>query len=137
MFPKRDIYIGGRKVPGIQSGAAWRENVTLTNGKVIPTMFAEITTLRETNPDGPNPGQTYLRTTPENLGFTTLRFTNVAGLDYDPETGALLTLEDLEVRRGADIAARQTANLAARATPSVNLDDIDLDAIVGAGGEPA
>lgn len=121
LMTKRNVLIAGRSVPGLQTSPAETTMVETAQGKRIPSQFADIVTLRETNPDGPNPGQVYLTVTRENLRFTTLRFENVAGLDYDPETGALLTIEDLEQRRAADIAARQTANLAAKAPTVVTL----------------
>lgn len=121
MFPKRFVHIAGRAIPGLQVSQAETVMVETSRGKRIPSQFADILTLRETNP-ALGPVETYLTVTHENLRFTTLRFDNVPGLDYDPETGALLTIEELEQRRAADIAARQQANLAAKAPTVVALD---------------
>lgn len=118
----RNVHIAGRAVPGIQIGEAESVMVELPSGKRIPSQFADILTLRETNPDGPNAGQKYLTVTRENLRFTTLRFEPVVGLDYD-ENGVKLTIQMLEERRAADIAARQQANLAAKAPVLVPLDE--------------
>lgn len=122
-FTRRFISIGGRAIPGLQVSEARTESVPLPSGKVILAQFADILTLRETNPDGDNPGVKYLALTPENLRFSTLRFTNVEGLDV--EDGALLSIEELEARRLLDIQTRQTATLANRA-PAVVASGIDL-----------
>lgn len=112
MFEKRTIYIAGRAIPGVQVSKAETENVDLPSGKTIPAQFADIVSLRETNPDGENPGQKYLTMTRENLRFATLRFDHVVGLDVS-EDGTILTPADLEALRGEDIQARQVARLSA------------------------
>jgi hypothetical protein len=118
-----NIHIAGRKVPGIVTSKPETIVVETRQGKRIPNRFADVLTLRETNPAN-GPVVTYLRTTPENLSFATLRSTRVAGLDYDPETGAVLTMEELEDRRSNGIMARQAANLAASATVEIDLDTV-------------
>src|SRR4051812_30835151 len=87
-FVKRFVMIAGRAIPGIQISASEDAPVTLPSGKTIRATFADVLTLRETNPAN-GPVTTYLTVTRENLRFTALRFTNVADLDFDPETGAL------------------------------------------------
>lgn len=134
-FTKRFVHIAGRRVPGIQMSEAEQVQVTLPNGKVIPAQFADILTLRETNPldANGNPQETtqYLTMTRENLRFCTLRFDTVLGLDVN-EVGAPLSIEVLENRRAEDIAARQLARAAAQTSRIVSLDDEDT--LVG---EPA
>lgn len=120
-FTKRFVMIVGRAIPGIQLSPAESQEVTLPSGRTIMAQFADVLTLRETNPAN-GPVTTYLTVTRENLRFTALRFSNVANLDFDPETGALLTIEELEARRMADIAERQLANAARTATVSIDLD---------------
>lgn len=122
-FVKRFVLIAGRSIPGLQVSTAETMVVETANGKRIPSQFADILTLRETNPDL-GPVETYLTVTHENLRFSPLRFNTVPGLDYDPETGALLTIEELETRRMADIAKRQLAN-AERRAPKVLALDLD------------
>jgi hypothetical protein len=104
------IHIGGRAIPGIQTSEAVQQPVVLGNGRTIMGLFAEVLTLRETNPVAPDgsPQETtkYLTSTLENKRFTTLRFEPVVGLDFD-ENGVELTLQKLEEQRGKDIAARQ------------------------------
>lgn len=123
-FAKRFVLIAGRAVPGIQISEPQDQMVTLPSGKQIRATFADVLTLRETNPAN-GPITEYLTVTRENLRFTALRFSGVANLDFDPETGALLTIEELETRRMADIAARQLFNMA-KATPlEVDLDEVE------------
>lgn len=114
---KRYINIAGRAVPAIQVSDSWTEMVTTASGKRIPRQFAELVSLRETNPDGPNAGQVYLTQTPENLSFTNLREELVIGLDID-ENGTAISIGELERRRGENIRQRQVARLAAQ-TPQV------------------
>lgn len=116
MFEKKTIYIAGRAIPGVQVSKSETEQVELPTGKFIPAQFADIVSLRETNPDGDNPGQVYLTMTRENLRFATLRFDHVVGLDV-AEDGTILTPADLETLRGEDIQARQLVRMAA-ATPT-------------------
>jgi hypothetical protein len=122
-FAKRNISIAGRSVPALQIGAAETQMVELSSGKVIPAQFADLLSLRETNPANGEVTE-YLTVTHENLRFTTLRFSNVIGLDVDAD-GTFLTIEDLETRRAADIAARQIANLARKAPALVSLDEVE------------
>lgn len=124
-FAKRYVVIQGRAVPGIQISESQDELVTLPSGKSIRATFADVLTLRGTNPDN-GPVTEYLTVTRENLRFTVLRFDNVIGLDVDAD-GTMLTMADLETRRLADIIARQSQNLAKAATASVDLDDIDIE----------
>lgn len=145
-FAMRNINLAGRAVPAIIVGDPVTEQVQLpdrttvvdgvaivTPGKKIPGQFADMISLRETNPDGPNPGQKYLVLSHENLRFCTLRTTPVVGLDVD-DTGALLTIEELEARRQADIQARQIARLAAQApTTAGGLGDLTPDTLTEAG----
>lgn len=121
MFEKRTIYIAGRAIPGVQVSKGETESVELPSGKSIPAQFADIVSLRETNPDGENPGQVYLTLTRENLRFATLRFDHVVGLDVS-EDGTILTPADLEALRGEDIQARQVARMAAMAPTGDALD---------------
>lgn len=116
---KRSIYIQGREIPAVVSGEDVHTTVTLANGRTIPVVMAEMLSLRTTNPVDAN-GQPqdvteYVTSTLENKRFTPLRFTHVEGLDVDAE-GNFLTIEDIEIRRGADIAARQLVR-AAQAQP--------------------
>lgn len=132
-FTKRTVNIGGRKVPGIQMSDTEHGTVTLPptdfrpTPKVIPASFADILTLRETNPIGPDgqpqPVTQYLRMTRENLGFTTLRFDTVVGLDVAEDGITPLSVEVLENRRNDDILARQLARAAAQTSRVVSLDD--------------
>ena len=124
---KRYINIAGRKVPAIQVSDSWTEQVELANGKRIPRQFAELVSLRETNPNGPNPGQVYLTQTPENLSFTNLRDQLVVGLDVD-EDGTLITIAELEERRGENIRQRQLARLAAQTPQVVSLSTPAVEA---------
>lgn len=121
---KRFVMIAGRAVPGLQLTAPETEQVTLASGKTIPASFAEVLTLRETNPVAPDgsPQETtkYLTVTRENLRFCPLRFNTVEGLDV--ENGSALSIEVLEARRAEDIAARQIARAQANAAPVVALD---------------
>ena len=121
-FTKRFVMIAGRAIPGLQISASEDAPVTTASGRVIRATFADVLTLRETNPAN-GEVQTYLTVTRENLRFTALRFTNVIGLDTDAD-GTLLTIEDLETRRMADIAARQIANAALTQTAEVDLDAV-------------
>lgn len=122
-FEKRNVIIAGRAVPGLVISQPSTEIVELPSGKRIPSTFADVMTLRETNPDGPNAGQQYLTVTRENLRFTTLRFNHVIGLDVT-EDGTLIQLAELEERRTADIIARQNANLAAKTPVSASLESL-------------
>jgi len=105
---KRFINIMGNEFPAVQVGDPVSTTVELSNGKKVPALIAEVISLRTTNPAN-GPVTSYLTSTPENLRFSPLRFTTVPGLDVDGETGEVLDLEALEVRRGADIRARQLA----------------------------
>lgn len=105
---KRFINIMGNEFPALQVSEAVQTTVELANGKKVPALIAEVISLRTTNPAN-GPVTSYLTSTPENLRFSPLRFNSVPGLDYDPETGEVLSLEALEQRRGEDIRARQLA----------------------------
>lgn len=121
-FSKRFIHIAGRSVPAIVVSASHTEPVQLASGKIIPGVFADMLSLRDVNPDGPNAGQPpYLALTRENLRFATLRTTEVVGLDVDKD-GNPIPLEVLEAERGRQIEERQTQRLAAQAAPVVALD---------------
>lgn len=119
--------------PGIVVGKEEHGRVQLANGSWRPTVTANVLTLRTTNPAN-GPVIEYLTVTPENMRFTTMRFTDVIGLDVD-EHGARLTLEVLEARRAENIRERQQARLAAQTATIVSLDedapemvpDTDLD----------
>lgn len=124
---KRNVLIAGRPIPGIQISAPQNEVVTTSSGKRINATFADVMTLRETNPAN-GPVNKYLTVTRENLRFTTLRNTVVPGLDIHEETGQPLSIEELESRREADIAAHQMALLARRTPASVSLEDALADA---------
>lgn len=118
---KRYENIAGRQVPAIQVSESKTEMVSFVgqDGRTrnIPGQFADLVSLRETNPNGPNPGQEYLTLTRENLRFTELRFDYVVGLDVT-EGGDIITIPELEAKRGENIRARQTERLAAQ-TPQV------------------
>lgn len=121
-FTKRFLHFAGISVPAIQIGPDVTTIVTLPSGKRRPQVFAEMLSLREGNPDGPNAGTTYLQVSPENKAFTTLRFTNVVGLDVS-EDGTMLTVEDLEKQRALQITSRQQA--ARPALQTLELDEIE------------
>lgn len=123
-FVKRHIHFGvGITVPAIQIGPDETVQITLANGKTRFATFADMLSLREANPDGAYAGTQYLQLTRENKAFTTLRFDNVPGLDYDPETGAILSIEELETRRAAQIVANQAARSANRVLQTVELPE--------------
>jgi hypothetical protein len=127
---KRWENIAGREIPAIQISEARRVQVTPAGRvKPIPVMEADLLSLRTTNPlnpDGsakkPEEIETYLTVTTENLRFAPLRFTLVDGLDYDAATGAYLSIEELEQRRGENIRARQAQRLATLTPQVVELD---------------
>ena len=121
ILTKRWLSIGGRAVPGIQISPAETRQVQTRAGKTIPVQFAEVLSLRETNPAN-GPVVQYLRVTPENLGFTTLRFNEVEGLDV--ENGSHLSIEVLEARRLTQIMARQEEFAASG--PALQTTGIDL-----------
>ena len=129
---RRFIHIGGRQIPGIQLTEAVQQPVLLPSGRTILGMFAEVLSLRETNPVNPETGlpqptTTYLTTSIENLRFSTLRFEPVVGLDYD-EDGNALSMQQLEERRAADIMARQAVRAAAAAPTVIPLTATDAPA---------
>jgi hypothetical protein len=109
---KVTMFIVGRPLPSVVDGPVTMGQKTLPNGRVIPAQFAWLISLRETNPDGDNPGIQYRARTLEDIGFTVSRDPRivVAGLDVDAETGEILSRERLEEMRGQDIAARQLVN---------------------------
>ena len=88
---KVNLAIAGRRVPGVIVAEPYpavseyiskdpaRAGQTVTR----PTTRALVVSLRETNPDGENPGKTYLTQTDENLNFAGIRHTPVIGLDAD------------------------------------------------------
>ncbi len=121
---RRNEHIGGRTIPAIQTSEAFEQDVVLANGRTIKGLFAEMLSLRETNPVAPDgsPQETtkYLTSTLENLRFTTLRFEAVVGLDFD-ENGDALSIEQLEEQRGKDIAARQLLRAQSNGTQFVPL----------------
>ena len=130
MFQKRTLHFGrGITVPAIQIGEAEQTTVTLADGRRRPAFFAEVISLRETNPNGPNPGQHYPQLGIENLRFTTPRYDEVEGLDYevDAETGekVMLTAETLVARVSKSLSAWQASRVAA--TPQVVSLDGDED----------
>lgn len=135
---RRTVVIGGREVPGIQTSESKTETVELPNGRTIRAQFAEILTLRGTNPVNPETGepqdvQFYVTSSYEQLRFTPLRFTTVEGLDVD-EHGAMLNLRQLEERRAKDIAARQVAR-AANAGPTIlSMEELDIAGTLDAEG---
>lgn len=127
MYQKRWLHFAGLSIPGIVD-LTTRERVMVetSQGKRIPAIFADMITLREPNPDGANAGGApYLRQTNENLFFTSLRkdADAFAGLDFDAETGEVLTYAALDERRAADITARQLQRQQAAAPAEVSLDD--------------
>ena len=122
MFEKRNLLFAGRSIPAVQAGPDEHTTVTLSSGKIIPATFADMISLRETNPAN-GPVTTYLTLTRENKRFMTLRFDHVVGLDV-AEDGTMLTLEDLERQRTEDILARQAVNAAAKAPILFNLNEI-------------
>jgi hypothetical protein len=111
---KVNLSIGTRLVPGLVVSAREQHPVELASGRTIQRPFADVLSYRETNPDGENPGITYLTVTRENMGFATRRFNQVEGLDVD-ENGAFYTFEQLETKRGEDILAQQARNQPASA----------------------
>ncbi len=129
-FDKRDVMIGGVNpvsFPAIQIGPEHIAPVVLQSGKTIMATFAEVLSLRTTNPfdaDG-NPQEVtqYPTVTTENLRFTPLRFNHVANLDYDPETKAAIGLDVLMGRVKENIASRQAARALANATQVISLTD--------------
>ena len=116
---KINMYIFGRKIPALIYGDIVNTSVTLASGRTIPAQLAPVLSLRETNPDGPNPGVQYRTITQENLKFVTHRFDSIVGLDVS-EDGTVLQEEELEDLLGQDIMARQLARQAA-ATAEVDL----------------
>lgn len=114
---------GNVSFPAVQSGDSWIENVTLPNGKTRPQEFASLISLRTPNPDGEYAGQpAYLHYSPrENMFFAPRRFDHVVGIDVDVD-GTILTVADLEMRRSADIAARQNVLVAAAAPVEADID---------------
>lgn len=110
MFQKVSLYIGGRELPGIQVTEPVAGEAVTASGRVVRTSFADVISFRETNPLGSNPGQTYLIKTNENLGFTTIRDSNIVGLDVSTD-GTFLSLHELEAARGANIMQRQADRL--------------------------
>jgi len=121
-FAKRNLHFGGITVPAIQIGPDETVQIALANGKTRFATFADMISLREANPDGPNAGTTYLQLSRENKGFTTLRFDHVVGLDVDAD-GTFLSIEDLETRRAAQITLNQQARAANRALATVELPE--------------
>lgn len=110
---KVNLHFAGIEVPALIDSPITTAPVTLQSGKTIMAMTVLALSLRETNPDGDNPGHTYLTITPENVRFMTLRYEDVVGLDVDEE-GKPLTRKALEQRRAADIVARQAATVKAQ-----------------------
>jgi hypothetical protein len=103
---KVNIPVGPVSFPGIVLGPAELTMVPLRNGGQARAYFAPVLTLRTANPDGENAGNDpYLRVTPENLTFATMRFDEVVGLDID-EGGHLLDIQTLEKTRAEQLAAR-------------------------------
>jgi hypothetical protein len=127
------LHFAGVEIPAVQVGPDTHTTVELRDGRKIPAVFANMISLRGTNPDN-GPVVEYLTLTPENKRFVTMRFTNVIGLDVD-ENGALLTVEELERQRAKDIMARQQVVAAAKAPIILSIADLvagdDLDDIVG------
>jgi hypothetical protein len=115
------IHIPGQDpIPGLQVSDPRDVEITTSRGKRLWTQFVNIISFRGTNPAN-GPVNFYLKMTPEQLPFLTMRFDEVVGLDVD-EKGQRLSLQTLEQRRGADIAAQQERNLAASTPATVDLD---------------
>jgi hypothetical protein len=127
---KVTILVGGRKIPGIiiseprDATSEYTSKDPVRLGQVVrrPIQRASVLSLRETNPDGTNPGQVYLTVSDENLtGFAFPRFRSVVGLDAKPD-GEVITLAEAVETAMDSMAAYQTARLAAAAPAEVPLD---------------
>lgn len=133
MGKKIDLRFGnGLVFPGIIPTDANPETVIVTTsrGKKLPAVMVDVISLRTPNPDGENAGgEPYLRLTRENREFLTARTSYVQGLDVDAH-GALITEEQLEMLRGEQITARQSARAQASAPAVGSL--ADLEAVVAA-----
>ena len=131
MFAKRTLTIpdgqgGTVDLPIVQIGLTERTIIELADGRKRPQHFAEVISLREHNPRGPLAGQPpYLQMGYENLFFTSPRFDEVEGLDYevDQSTGEklVITAERLVALAKASRNALVAAS-AARAPQVVSLD---------------
>jgi hypothetical protein len=132
-FVKRTIIIQGRQIPAIQIGQPVNGWGTRSDGRPVFQTIAECLSLRTTNPvdanGNPQEVQTYYTTSPENLRFTPVRFSNVEGLDV--ENGSALGIDVLMQRVTDNIAERQMANLANTVAPVVSLDDEDETVATG------
>ncbi len=119
---KVNIGIGGRRVPGVIVSTPYPAVSEYTSkdpareGELVqrPTWRAQVVSLRETNPDGPNAGQIYLTSTDENLSFVASRSSSVVGLDGTAD-GEAITVAMAEDLAFDSLLAFQTARLAAQA----------------------
>lgn len=130
MFVKRNLHIpGGIVIPLVQIGPAEQTIVTLADGRRRPAFMAEVISLREHNPNGPNAGKDpYLQGGIENLRFTTPRYEDVEGLDFeviDKKTGETRALneETLVSRVSASMQAWQAGRGAAPQVVSLDGDE--------------
>lgn len=120
-FEKRNMTIPTNPpvtLPIVRIGELNRTMVELADGRKRPQTFAEVISLRETNPNGPNPGHKYPQLGYENMFFTTPRYEDVEGLDYevDADTGEkLLHTEQSLVAK----VEKSRAALVANARPQV------------------
>lgn len=123
----RNVLIGGRTVPGVVVSEATESRVEVASkdparkGQTVslPVLRADIITLRSTNPELGEVTE-YLTITPENLRFTTPRFTSVPGLDASKD-GEKLSIPELVALTEKSMADFQLARLAAQAEPEVAL----------------
>lgn len=118
-FLKRHIYISGNEIAALQTSEPWTEMVPTRTGGQRPTQFAWCVSLR---PSSADPNTLVLVPSIENLGFTTLRDSNVPGLDVDAETGELLTPTQIERIRAQAIMAQQRQRAEARGGAEVPFD---------------
>lgn len=114
------IALAGRQVPGVIVSEPVPTVAESRTGRLIPTFRADVISLRETNPEGANPGQTYYRKTNEDLGFFFPRDKVVKGLDAD-EHGVKLDRDDLSLLAMQSTLAFQQARLDAQAEPEADL----------------
>jgi hypothetical protein len=112
-FAKRFVPVGPVAFPGIIISDIVTEEVERRNGTKVRTQFAQVLTLRTTNPDN-GPVVEFVHESREDLGWCPLRFDTVPGLDDTP-------MEVLQQRRLANILARNAARAEAQGPRTLTL----------------
>lgn len=100
-FAKVWLTIVNSTFPAFINSTLTTEDVVLPSGRTKKTQFAWVISLRTTLA-----GESYLKSSYEDVGFLDPREGHVPGLDVDEATGALLTAGDIGLRMAANKASR-------------------------------